>query len=177
MIVVHGTKKFLDRVGIPDPTPGQSTSILGTWYATVLFARPQIALFVNERTLLPVLTPMAPAGTLLARLPTVIGENLKRHGIAQPIIDSELSHMSAYQLAKTSNRSVVGIMNEFSFLYRLHSNAADADLLELSVQLAATPCGRLYKKHVSPDRELRALADEFARTDQTQHIAASTQRP
>ena len=66
MIVVHGTKKFLDRVGIPDPTPGQSTSILGTWYATVLFARPQIALFVNERTLLPVLTPMAPAGTIAA---------------------------------------------------------------------------------------------------------------
>jgi hypothetical protein len=50
----------------------------------------------------------------------------------------------------------VGIMNEFTYL-------ADAwrqdepDLLALAVRLAATPCGPLYKRHISPDRELAAL--------------------
>jgi hypothetical protein len=31
------------------------------------------------------------------------------------------------------------------------------DLLALAMRLAATPCGPLYSKHVSPDRELAAL--------------------
>jgi hypothetical protein len=45
------TKKFLDRVGRPTASPGDpSTTALGSWYATVLPWRPQVALFVNEMT-------------------------------------------------------------------------------------------------------------------------------
>jgi Domain of unknown function (DUF6933) len=56
----------------------------------------------------------------------------------------------------TASRSVVGIVNEFTYL-------ADAwrqdepDLLALAMRLAATPSGPLYKRHISPDRELAAL--------------------
>jgi hypothetical protein len=61
-------------------------------------------------------------------------------------------------LAKTSNRSVVGMMNEFTFLAEAHlGTGTQPDLLGLSVRLAGTPCGPLYKRHVSPDRELAAL--------------------
>jgi hypothetical protein len=60
--VVHGTKKLRDRVPPTDPPdPGPSTTAPGDWYATLLFWRPQVALFVNERTFLPVLMPFAPA--------------------------------------------------------------------------------------------------------------------
>ena len=31
------------------------------------------------------------------------------------------------------------------------------DLLSLSLRLAETPCGPLYKRHISPDRELAAI--------------------
>jgi hypothetical protein len=34
--------------------------MLGQWYATAVFWKPQVALFVNESTLLPVLMPLAP---------------------------------------------------------------------------------------------------------------------
>jgi hypothetical protein len=44
-----------------------STMALGDWYATALSWRPQVALFVNEATLLPVLMPMAPAGIVMGR--------------------------------------------------------------------------------------------------------------
>jgi hypothetical protein len=40
--------------------------MLGSWYATVLLWKPQVALLVNEKTLLPVLMPLAPAKDLLA---------------------------------------------------------------------------------------------------------------
>jgi hypothetical protein len=35
----------------------RSTTRLGDWYVNVLFFKPQVALFVGEATLLPVLTP------------------------------------------------------------------------------------------------------------------------
>ena len=61
MFTVRGTKKFLDRVGRPIADPPSSTTVLGDWYANVLFWRPQVALFVNATTFVPVLIPLAPA--------------------------------------------------------------------------------------------------------------------
>lgn len=57
-------------------------------------------------------------------------------------------------LAKTNNRTVVGMMNEFAYLGAAHG---DSDALSLSLRLARTPCGPLYRRNVSPDRELAAL--------------------
>ena len=67
------------------------------------------------------------------------------------------------RLAKTANRSVIGIMNEFTFLAGSYRGDIPApDLLALAMHLAATPCGPLYSKHVSPDRELAALLHAVA---------------
>ncbi|MGO9079226.1 MAG: DUF6933 domain-containing protein [Streptosporangiaceae bacterium] len=81
---------------------------------------------------------------------------LAAHGAPAEFIDAELQEMDQVRLARTAGRSVVGIMNEFTRL-------ADAwrqdepDLLTLAARLAATPCSPLYKRHISPDRELAAL--------------------
>lgn len=92
MLVVHATTKLLDRVGTRTVEPTtRSTAVLGSWYATVLFWRPQVALLVNERTLLPLLMPLAPAATLLERLPTWIDATLDAHGVPRAFIDTELA--------------------------------------------------------------------------------------
>jgi hypothetical protein len=92
-----------------------------------------------------------------------LAQTLAGHGVPQPFINGELAEMSAaHQVAKTNNRSVMGIMNEFSFLVRSESGSANRDLFELSNRLAATPCGPLYGKHVSPDRELLATVAAFS---------------
>jgi hypothetical protein len=131
---------------------------LGQWYATAVFWKPQVALFVNEGTLLPVLMPLAPAATLLARFPQQVATVLAAHGTPDTIIGEELQQMRERRLAKTANRSVVGIMNEFTYLAETYCGDNPApDLLGLAMRLAATPCGPLYNKQVSPDRELHAL--------------------
>ncbi len=59
MFTLRCTRKLLNRLhqatATDDPEP---TTRLGDWYANLLF-RPggQVVLFVNERTLLPVLVP------------------------------------------------------------------------------------------------------------------------
>lgn len=65
MFHLHCTKKLLDRIKPEIAEPGQSDTALGNWYAMVMFWKPQVALRVSERTLLPVLMPLAPVATLL----------------------------------------------------------------------------------------------------------------
>ena len=61
MLVVHATRKPLDHLGPPDLGESEeSTTLLRQWYATALFWKPQVTLFVNETTLLPLLVPPAP---------------------------------------------------------------------------------------------------------------------
>jgi hypothetical protein len=165
MFVVHATRKLLTRVGKPDLDVGErSTTVLGDWYATVLFWRPQVALFVDESTLLPVLMPLAPAATVTERFPPALSAVLAAHQVSRHFIDAELAQMADCQLATTSNRSVLGIMNEFTHLadtYR--APGREPNLIDLAVRLAATPCSPLYRRHVSPDRELAARTAEHAR--------------
>lgn len=156
---IHATKKLLDRVNRPAlPAVSEPATILGNWYANVLFWKPQVALLVNERTLLPVLMPLAPAATLSDRFPEALGRVLEALGVAPAFIEAEISAMADARYAKTANRSVIGIMNEFKYLaevYRAHRDFDD--LVALAVKLSRTPCGPLYKRLVSPDRELDAL--------------------
>lgn len=163
MVIVHGTRKFLDRVGRPTAAPDDaSTTSLGSWYATVLFWRPQVALFVNETTLLPVLVPLAPATSVLAR--TAVEAVFSRHGLAQTFIDAEIAQMAERRLATTKNRSVVGIMNEFTHLGEVfREKTAPFDLEALSIRLSEVPCSPLYSRQISPDRELKAIATQHPR--------------
>ena len=160
MVIVRATRRLLKCLGTTPATDvGQSTTLLGDWYATVLPWRPrQTALFVSEKTLLPVLMPFAPAATLLDRFPDQLAHVLARHQVDAVTVARECIDTTDYQVATTASRSVVGSMNEFSFLadaYR--QDDPELDLLDLSIRLSAVPCGPLYRRHVSPDRELQAL--------------------
>jgi len=158
MLVVHATKKLRHRLkGAPAATSETSTGLLGSWYATALFWRPQVALFVNEATLLPVLVPLAPASSLIDRFRSALGEILTAQGAGTDLVAAELAEMNEWRLAKTANRSVVGIMNEFTYLGEVFSQGAQSDLRALSIRLATVPCGPLYKSQGSPGRELQAL--------------------
>ena len=116
MFTLHCTAKLRDRLKRPlATTKPPPTTILGDWYGTVLFWKPQLALLVNERTLMPILLPLAPASTLAERLGPAVAALLHRYAMALPLIERELAAMAEIAIAKTSNRRVVGTMNEFAF--------------------------------------------------------------
>ena len=134
------------------------STALGNWYATALFWQPQVALFVNEETLLPVLVPLAPAKTVANRFPEHLEAVLNELGTDPQFVAAEVAATTGARWAKTASRSVVGIMNESSYLAdadRAHERSED--LVSMAVRLAATPCSPLYKRHSFPDRELTAL--------------------
>lgn len=111
----------------------------------LVFWRPRVVSLVNEATLLPVLLPQAPAGTLTSRIAEQISTVLTARDAPAPFIDQERRHMRTAGLGVTANRSVVGVMIEFARLAEIHHDDDPAvDLVALAVRLAATPCSPLY---------------------------------
>lgn len=159
MYTIHATKKLRDRVTAPvlEPVETPSTS-LGNWYATALFWKPQVALFVNEATLVPVLGPLAPAKSLPERFPEHLEAVLNALGTDPRFVVAEVAATVDARWAKTASHSMVGIMNEFSFLAEVdRAHERSEDLVAMAVRLAGTPCSPLYKRHTFPDRQLQAL--------------------
>lgn len=162
MYSIHATKKLLDRVKRPAGDPiAEPSTMLGNWYANALFWKPQVALLVSERTLLPIFMPLAPASALAKRFPEQLGLVLEAIGVPVDFVAQELLMMEHASFAKTANRSVVGSMNDFAHLAEFHRDEA-ADLVSLSASLAETPCSPLYQRHTSPDREVRALIADWS---------------
>ena len=174
MLVVRGTKKLRDRIRATPAGEGDvSTTLLGDWFATALFWRPQVALLVNERTLLPVYLPLAPAASLLDRVPDAIASVLRRHGVDDATIAAEVVAMSEVRIAPTDNRSVVGVMNEFSYHGEGVFHAAPVDLEELSLRMSQMIVGPLMKKESgSPDRELAAVLGAVGRQQHPSNVIA-----
>lgn len=136
----------------------QPSTLLGQWYATAPPWRPQVALLVNELTLLPVLMPVASAATLPARAARTYCGDPGRPRHTQRRDRGGGGHLRDYRVGTTAHRSVVGIMTEFRRLAALHRDRDPGpDLTEVAHRLATTPCSPLYGSNVSPDRELAAF--------------------
>jgi hypothetical protein len=159
VFTIHGTQKLRDRVKPELATdPLEPDTALGDWYATVLFWKPQVALFVNERTYLPVLVELAPAKTLAPRFPRALAAVLDQMGTDPRFVAAELAAMTEARWAKTTNRSVVGVMNEFTFFAKVNRHhGRSPDLVAMAVQLSKIPLGPLSKRTGFPDLELQAL--------------------
>lgn len=159
MLIVRGTKKFRDRVRGPaigvDVVAG---STLGEWFATALFWRPHAALLVNERTLVPVVMPLAPAASALDRIPAAIEAVLRAHGVRDEFVAAEVAAMAEVRLGPTNNRSVLGVMNEFTELGTAYWQRGLRDYVELSLELSRVPLGPLRAREGAPDLELAAHA-------------------
>ena len=157
MAVIHGTKKLLSRIPTSPSANARAAGPLGSWYATPLFWKPQVALLVDEDIYLPVLMHLAPAATLLQRFADALERILDAHGAPAPFIETVTATAHEPVLARTSNRRALGVMNELAQLATHHHANGDIDLVTLAVDLARTPIGPLFTTHVSPDRALAVL--------------------
>ena len=138
------TKKLLARLGA-DPVPDdiEPTTRLGNWYANLLF-RPggQVVLFVNERSLLPVLVP---ARTLIARFQAATVEMLLCLGVPAAAIEAERREMEEVRVGKTASRQVLGSMNDFAFMMDYFTDIRSFG--DMAARLASTPCSPIRGKY------------------------------
>jgi type I restriction-modification system DNA methylase subunit len=91
-----------------------------------------------------------------SKLPGELAVVLDRHGIGRTAIDRETTAMAEVAFAKTANRSVLGVMNEFAFIAEIYRERMEPlDLSTLSMRLADTPCSPIG--HSSPAQLMKEV--------------------
>jgi hypothetical protein len=156
---IYATKKLLDRMQeLTVSSAPEATTKLGNWFAKPLFWRPQYALFINEETFLPVFASLAPASSLANRFPDDLAMTLRTHGVQESFIEDELLAMDDVAISKTSNRRVVGILNELATMAtRMRAYHPDLTPLNLAIELAQVPLGNSGGNYLVPEEALRTL--------------------
>jgi Domain of unknown function (DUF6933) len=163
MYTICATRKLLDRVGRPVREAAESpTTTLGNWYATALFWRPQVALLLNERTLVSVLMPLAPARSLGERFPAALAGLLRYFGVDDAFIASETAAMMEVGFARTQSRSLLGVMNQScKYLDRARWSDDDPNLLHWSARLCYSPSSAQGRPMRCPDENLFDILDQI----------------
>lgn len=142
------------REPIVDSIP-DATTRLGNWFAKPLFWRPQVALFVNEETFLPVFASLAPASSLANRFPDDLAMTLRTHGVPELFVEQELLAMSDVVVSSTNNRRVVGTLNELATMAtRIRAYHPEMTSLHLAMELAQVPCGLSGGNYRVPEEAL-----------------------
>jgi len=157
-MILRATRKLLARLQPAETAPEASTTLLGDWYATYLpWGSGHVAILISDTTLLPVLMPLAPAKTLLARFPDALAEILHAHQVPDHVIAHERGQMADTRCATTASRSRLGTLNDFSLLATATRDHDGRDLAAMAMWLSTVPCGPLYKRHITPADELANL--------------------
>ena len=118
MVVLRCTQKLLVRLKQAGDLPAvESTTRLGDWYGNILrIGRRQHLLFISERSRLPVVIPIREAKQLGTVFPDAVCERLAIVGVAAADIADERMRLSEMTFGRTSNRSLLGTLNDFAFM-------------------------------------------------------------
>jgi hypothetical protein len=146
MITIRCTKKLLRRFGASRPAgiapmDTAPTTRLGDWHANVLY-RPnaELVMFVNDRSLLPVVVPARPTDIVAMRLVEALATTLLRLGASARAVEAEIAEMTVVQIGPTRSRQILGSMTDFDNLLD-HRLEPGRTLIEAGLELAAAPCG------------------------------------
>jgi hypothetical protein len=168
MVILRPTRKLLPFLPESSELGIASDTALGDWYVKrfVVDRRP-LLLLVSSRSLLPMVTPARDVRSLPQRLPALVAERLRQLRIAQPHIDTECAAMEPVKIARTTDRSVMGIMVDFAKCAPLFLEPDawdDATLPAVEARLAETPCyaSRRFAEMIIPkERAPELLAAQW----------------
>ena len=141
MLVLRCTQKLLRKVGKPEPSPPQSTTVLGDWFAQPLSVGHQrFILLASENSRLPILMPAKDVKNLPRHFPEALAEMLFALGIPAAAVEREVETADDIVIAATNNRSILGTLNDYANMLKWTlPNRPNTPLIETALWLADTP--------------------------------------
>ena len=138
MITFRCTAKTLKRFRLePEDNPPEPSNVLGDWYVNLLNVGPhRLVLCVSERSLLPVILPARNA-EFPGNFPSYLLPILRAISIPAALAAIEADRAMEYTVARTENRRVLGVMNDFAHMAKYFPT--DKSSFEASLWLSETP--------------------------------------
>jgi len=123
VVTLRCTQKLLRRARVsPNINTEPPTTVLGDWYANLLYSRPQqLVVCINERSLLLVLLAARDFKNIGLRLQASVTSLLTRIGVPPAGCDAESQAMQEFAVGPTANRKVLGCLNEAMFALSLEA--------------------------------------------------------
>jgi hypothetical protein len=142
VIFLRCTASLLKQLGGETGPDASATSRLGDWDAKLVATRPKhLVLCTNERTLLSVVVPFAPAKDLRSRFAAAAERLIRRITAPDEIIVEEIAALSDIRLGRGYNRSVRSSMTHFGYAVEAWlARERGLDLDDMSLWLCDTPC-------------------------------------
>ncbi len=115
MFSVRCTRKLIDKLQVPAvDSPPQPTNRMGDWYGNVLFkGHHRLIIFVSEQSLLSVIIHSRERKQLLPNFRSRLSATSFSFQMFQSeLVSMELAEMREVSIARTSNPSVLGTMND-----------------------------------------------------------------
>lgn len=171
MQAIHCTKKLLNELGASPrgaKPPEHPAGFLGPWHANLIrIERRTCILLTNDRTLYSFLVPGVKKKDLdnfRELFALHLKMNLAKEGFGPEDIRKALGEYGEIAIAPTTNRSVLGSMNDLAyqvdFLIQRAGGLEDADMLTVNMMLNRIPMGAIkYRYSIDKVYEL------FGRTD------------
>lgn len=155
MVFLRATQKVLRYLPPLSEPEGPSDTALGDWYVKrVVIDRVPILVLISSLSLLPLLLRARDLRSLPERLPTLVRSRLSHLGIPAHVVEAEIGAMSPVAVAKTTDRSVLGILVDFGKLlpHILPDVWNEDDFAAMECRLAETPCyaGRSFDETILP---------------------------
>jgi hypothetical protein len=158
MTLIHCTQKLLKELGNPPLQTSANepnTQGLGNWYANLLrIDRRKCILFTNEKTLSSFMIPKVKKENLTNIFDEFmfnLNMNLTEEGFTIEVINRVLQEYHEMGFAKTSNRQVLGVMNDFAYAYQYDIDRTGGldrvRILEINKQVNRTPSSPLKYKY------------------------------
>jgi len=164
------TKKIIDLLNItPAPyIPDEDTSILGPWYANLfLVERKKCLIFVNSKTLFSFVT-VNQAKKDIKQIGDIfrlnVSARLQAESISHDMIDRIMEDYKTIIICKTSDRKILGSMNELIFHFRVHcemdEGLANIDMDDINTRIAGTIM-RLNNEYIRPREVLKEITNNI----------------
>jgi len=166
VVTIRCTRKLLQRIGPPGQVSAPSSTLLGDWCAgPVAVGHQRFVLLISEHSRLPVIMPGRDVKHLARNFPDALARVLAGLGIEASAVEREVEATREAVIAATNNRSLLGTLNDFSFLLSAHmENAPEIDLVDLALWVSRVPVSSLGM--TSPDRVTRDLLAQRAEGSQ-----------
>jgi hypothetical protein len=165
MVLLRATRKLREVRHEPVDPKIESDTALGDWYVNrfVVDRRP-LLLLVSSQSLLPIVVPARDVKSLPSRLARLVADRLSRLQVSPTLVEREVGAMNSVQVAKTTDRSVLGKMVDFAHMttYILpEKHWGDAELRALDADMGSSPCrvSRSYQESFFPDRKAVELLE------------------